>query len=99
LKNRASSRLFQFPRWLWQDVRFAFKVSAANPKFTAVAVLTLAVGIAVNSTVFSWIDSVLLHPYAGVTIPKGSHSSKLSPLVANTWLRPRTWTTAITGTI
>ena len=65
MKHRDSSWL-QLPESLWQDVRFATRVSVANPKFTAVAVLTLAIGIAVNSTVFSWIDSVLLHPYAGV---------------------------------
>jgi len=71
LNTPDSSWLRQFPRRLWQDVRFALKVSAANPKFTAVAVLTLAVGIAINSTVFSWIDSVLLHPYRGVNQTQG----------------------------
>ena len=63
--------LSQIPQRLWQDIRFAIKVSVANPKFTAVAVLTLAIGIAVTSTVFSWIDSVLLHPYPGVKDTRG----------------------------
>lgn len=71
MKTRDAIWLRQFPRWLWQDLRFAIKASASNPKFTVVAVLTLAIGIAVNSTVFSWIDSVLLHPYSGVTDTKG----------------------------
>jgi len=71
VKHRDSSWLSQFPQSLWQDIRFAVKVSAANPKFTAVAVLTLAIGIAVNSTVFSWIDSILLHPYSGVRDTSG----------------------------
>jgi hypothetical protein len=71
LNNRASSWLSQFPLRLWQDIRFALKVSASNPKFTVVAVLTLAIGIAVNSTVFSWIDGILLHPYAGVKDTRG----------------------------
>ncbi len=66
-KPADSSWWSHIPRRLWQDVRFALRVSAANPKFTVVAILTLAIGIAVNSTVFSWIDSVLLHPYAGVS--------------------------------
>ncbi len=56
---------------LAQDIRFSFKLFTSNPKFALVAVLTLALGIAVNATVFSWIDSVLLHPYAGVPDPKG----------------------------
>jgi predicted permease len=42
-----------------------------NPGFTLVAVLTLAAGIAANSTVFSWIDGVLLHPIHGVSDPAG----------------------------
>lgn len=54
-----------------QDILFSLKLSASNPKFTLIAVLTLAVGIAVNSTVFSWIDGVLLHPYAGVKDTRG----------------------------
>ena len=37
-----------------------------SPGFTAVAVLTLAIGIAVNTTVFSWTDMMLLRPIPGV---------------------------------
>jgi predicted permease len=37
-----------------------------NPSFALIVVLTLAAGIAANSTVFGWIDSVLLHPIPGV---------------------------------
>ena len=51
---------------LWQDLRFSLKVFASNPKFTAVAILNLALGIAVASTAFSWIDNVLLRPYPAV---------------------------------
>lgn len=64
-------RIGQFSQRLWQDIHYALKVSAANPKFTAVVVLTLAIGMAINSTVFSWIDSVLLHPYSGVQDTNG----------------------------
>ena len=50
-----------------QDLRFGLRMSLKNPGFTLVAVLTLAVGIAASTTVFSWIDSVLVRPIPGVT--------------------------------
>jgi predicted permease len=53
-----------------KDVRFGLRILRCSPWFTAVAVLTLGLGIAVNTTVFSWIDSVLLHPFPGVGDPQ-----------------------------
>ena len=50
-----------------QDLRFALRMSLKSPGFTLVAVLTLAVGIAASTTVFTWIDDVLVRPIPGVT--------------------------------
>jgi predicted permease len=49
-----------------RDVWFGLRILRRSPWFTAIAVLTLGLGIAVNTTVFSWIDTVLLHPFPGV---------------------------------
>ena len=50
---------------LLQDLRFGMRISRNQPGFTAAAVLTLALGIAANTTVFGWIDALLLHPFPG----------------------------------
>jgi predicted permease len=52
-------------RTIWQDLQFGLRLFLRSPGFTAVAVLTLALGIAANITVFSWIDGLLLRPFPG----------------------------------
>src|SRR5215469_2752572 len=53
----------------WQDVRYSARMIAKAPGYAAIAILTLALGIGANTTIFSWINSALLNPVPGLTNP------------------------------
>ena len=49
-------------RGLWEDLRYAARAMKRQPGFTAIVVLTLGLGIAVNTTVFTIVNAVVLRP-------------------------------------
>src|SRR5580658_7868942 len=60
---------------LWLDLRYALRIMRRNPVFTAVAVLSLALGIGANTAIFSLIDTVVLRP-----LPVHDPGSLVEPL-------------------
>ena len=56
-------------RTVFQDLRYAVRVFLKSKGFTAAAVLAVALGVGANTTVFSFINAILLRPIVGVREP------------------------------
>ena len=54
---------------VWQDLRYAVRSFRNRPTFAAVAILTIAIGIGANTTIFSWLRSLVLNPFPGAADP------------------------------
>ena len=70
---------------LWQDLKYAFRMLARSPGFTAVAVLTLALGIGANTAMFSVMEGVVFAPL------RYFHPDRLVMVWENNPRFPRTW--------
>lgn len=79
-----------------QDLRFALRVLVSNPAFTAVAVLTLALGIGANTSIFTAVHHLLFRPYpflgspdrlvaAWQVSPRGFDHNEVSPADFRDW--------------
>src|SRR3982075_379262 len=62
LKDEESREIWMTRFWseLGQDVRYGFRTMTANKAFSALAVLSLALGIGANTTIYSLMESILL---------------------------------------
>jgi putative ABC transport system permease protein len=83
-------RIRQWTEELFGDIKFALRQFWNAPVFTAVAVITLALGIGANGAIFALVDATLLRP-----LPYGDPGrlvaiNETSPVGAPTWVSPLT---------
>jgi predicted permease len=71
---------------LLRDLRFGLRMLARNPGISTIAIVTLALAISANTTVFSWINATVLDPIPGVartgdlvTVMRGERSEHPTP--------------------
>jgi predicted permease len=55
---------------LMQDLHYALRSFRNRPTFAAVAILTIAIGIGANTTIFGWLRSLVLNPFPGSVEPE-----------------------------
>lgn len=72
---------------LLQDLRSSFRSLVKTPTLTFAAVLSLGLGIGANTTVFTWVQAVLLRPVPGAQDPDRLYV----PTIETREGRPRSW--------
>jgi putative ABC transport system permease protein len=91
--TRAQERFYESGRWLWwdhlvQDLRFGLRMLRKNPGFTAVVVMTLALGIGSTTAMFTVIDGVLLRP---LPLPNSEQLMAIRGLTEPEMIDPLVW--------